>query len=59
MDLYDVTASGIESFQYGNKLIQGLEAINDEVCLVVPLDSNNIGKVNKRNKKKEEKEHYW
>lgn len=55
MDLYDAIASGTESFQYGNKLIQGLEAINDEVCLVVPLDSNYIGKVNKKNKKKKKK----
>lgn len=55
MDLDDVTASGTETFQYGDKVIQVLEAVNDDACLVVPLDSNCIGKVNKRNKKKKKK----
>lgn len=56
MDLDDVTAaSETESFQYCDKVIQVLEAINDDACLVVPMDSNYIGKVNKRNKKKKKK----
>lgn len=55
MDLDDVTASGTETFQYGDKLLQVLEAVNDDACLVVSLDSNCIGKVNKRNKKTKKK----
>lgn len=52
MDLDDVTASETESFQYGDKVIQVLEAIIDDACFVVPMDSNYIGKVNKEIRKR-------
>lgn len=55
IDLDDVTASETETFQYSDEVIQVLEAVNDDECLLVPLDSKYIGKVNKRNKKKKKK----
>lgn len=53
LDLDDFSVTEAESFQYGDKNIRVLRAINEDSCIIGASQLDNIEQVNKRDKKRE------
>lgn len=50
LDLYDITVSERDSFQNGDESIFALEAIAEDTCFLCNVESDNLERINMRNK---------
>lgn len=50
LDLYDITVSERDSFQNGDESIFALEEIAEDTCFLCNVESDNLERINMRNK---------